>query len=211
MRLRDNHRKALKLRQTRSGQAATNMKPPKFHKELTFLIPYLFDEEERTTNILTERSDSILEVSEVEELSEDNAVEVQNAYNDMSQLSSTPSIAVSNRKNKRRPVTAATSSSSVASVFENYLRKKQKTQTTSDDPLMNFFMSMAQTVKTFPLPDQIEIKRKLFENVNATEMRIATSDSNTREYYENAATSIRSPQQHPIFSDETQDSTYYKL
>lgn len=51
VRIRDNHRKALKLRQTKSGQVATNMKPPKCYKELTFLVPYLFEDEDRISNI----------------------------------------------------------------------------------------------------------------------------------------------------------------
>jgi hypothetical protein len=45
--LRDNHRKALRLRKTKSGQAASKTKAPKFEKELSFLVPYIFDEETR--------------------------------------------------------------------------------------------------------------------------------------------------------------------
>jgi hypothetical protein len=50
-RLRDNHRKASRLRKTKSGQAASKMKAPKFEKKLTFLVPYIFDEETRQSNI----------------------------------------------------------------------------------------------------------------------------------------------------------------
>ncbi|CAF4890110.1 unnamed protein product [Pieris macdunnoughi] len=50
-RLRDNYRKSLNLRKTKSGQAACKIKAPKFNKELRFLIPYLNDEENRVSNI----------------------------------------------------------------------------------------------------------------------------------------------------------------
>jgi uncharacterized protein YkuJ len=39
------------LRKTKSGQAASKMKAPKFEKELTSLLPYIFDEETRKWNI----------------------------------------------------------------------------------------------------------------------------------------------------------------
>jgi hypothetical protein len=44
---------------------------------------------------------------------------------------------------------------------------------------------MAQTVKTFPLRDQIEIKGKLFQMVNATEMKIALMNPSTSEITNN--------------------------
>ncbi|CAH1105590.1 unnamed protein product [Psylliodes chrysocephalus] len=50
-RIRENHRRALNLRKTKSGQASKKMKTPKFDQQLTFLVPYLFDEESRHSNI----------------------------------------------------------------------------------------------------------------------------------------------------------------
>lgn len=50
-RIRDNHRKAMNLRKTKSGQASSKMKPPKYHLELQFLTPYLNDSEHRMSNI----------------------------------------------------------------------------------------------------------------------------------------------------------------
>jgi hypothetical protein len=38
---------------------------------------------------------------------------------------------------------------------------------------VKLFISMAQTVKTFPLRDQSEIEGKLFQMVDAIEMRLA--------------------------------------
>ena len=39
------------LRKTKSGHAASKTKAPKFEKELTFLAPYIFDEETRQSHI----------------------------------------------------------------------------------------------------------------------------------------------------------------
>jgi hypothetical protein len=57
------------------------------------------------------------------------------------------------------------------------------------------------TVKTFPLPDQVEIKRKLFEILNSVESRIAT-ETTARNYYE------RSQQ---LLSSESQEYEYSLL
>lgn len=63
---------------------------------------------------------------------------------------------------------------------------------------------MAQTVKTFPLTDQIEIKRNLFKNINVVEMRIASANNNSaptaRQYYNNIESVLNPnyPQQEDI-------------
>jgi hypothetical protein len=41
---RDDHHKASELRKTKSGQALSKTKFPKFEKKLTFLVPYIFEE-----------------------------------------------------------------------------------------------------------------------------------------------------------------------
>jgi hypothetical protein len=61
--------------------------------------------------------------------------------------------------------------------------ESKKERRSPEDALTNFFITMAQTVKTFPLPDQVEIKRKLFEMFNSVESRIAT-ETTARNYYE---------------------------
>ncbi|VEN59338.1 unnamed protein product [Callosobruchus maculatus] len=55
-RIRDNHRKALNLRKTKSGQAASKLKPPKFVQELSFLTQYLNDGEERRSSLSSSNS-----------------------------------------------------------------------------------------------------------------------------------------------------------
>ncbi|XP_046683287.1 uncharacterized protein LOC124369353 [Homalodisca vitripennis] len=50
VKIRDCHRKALQRRRTKSGQAAKKIKPPRYEKELAFLVPYLVDDDQRTSN-----------------------------------------------------------------------------------------------------------------------------------------------------------------
>jgi hypothetical protein len=45
---------------------------------------------------------------------------------------------------------------------------------------------MAQTVKTFPLRDQIEIKGKLFQMMNSIEMRSALMNPSSSEFTNNS-------------------------
>ncbi|XP_072388713.1 uncharacterized protein crok isoform X2 [Diabrotica undecimpunctata] len=50
-RIRDKHRKALNFSKTKSSQAASKLKPPTFSQEISFLVPYLNDEEERWSSL----------------------------------------------------------------------------------------------------------------------------------------------------------------
>lgn len=115
-RIRDNHRKALNLRKTRSGQATPKLKPPKFEKELSFLVPYIFDEESRESNIssqLSQDNESYLEDAYDEIIDRPTNVE---DTDDISPLSSTSRS--SGRKRK-------TSEPTAASVLQEYLQKKK--------------------------------------------------------------------------------------
>jgi hypothetical protein len=66
------------------------------------------------------------------------------------------------------------------------LWSKEKNQASSEDTVTGFFISMAQTVKTFPLRDQIEIKGKLFQMVNSVEMRSALMNPSASEVANNS-------------------------
>jgi hypothetical protein len=202
VRLRDNQRKALKLRQTKSGQAAaTNMKPPKYNKELRFLTPYLFDEETRMSSIPspTHKEEASNEQTEDNDAKESSEIEYRACLEQESDTAdtgaalslsggdisaTTPSLSnvsfrVTREKLKKRHNTDNTHGS-VASVFKDCLASKEERRL-PEDALTNFFITMAQTVQTSPLPDQVEIKRKLFEVENSVESRIAT-ETTARNY-----------------------------
>lgn len=68
---------------------------------------------------------------------------------------------------------------STASVLQEYLTTKNKAKTLVKeyDPLTEFFVNMAYVVKKFPLHEQINIKKKLFENVTEVEMKLASKST----------------------------------
>jgi hypothetical protein len=68
------------------------------------------------------------------------------------------------------------------------LWSKEKNLASSEDTVTDFFIfiSMAQTVKSFPLRDQIEIKGKLFQMVNSVEMRRALMNPSASEIANNS-------------------------
>ncbi|CAG4939936.1 unnamed protein product [Parnassius apollo] len=173
-RIRDNHRKALNLRKTKSGQAASNIKTPKFSQELSFLTPYLNDEEERRSN-LSPRSANNNEETQLESLNELGYPD-KNVSSDAQSEHSTQSLGSSRiiRKKSSFATSQASQAPTAASVLQDYLTRTAETRNQSH-PLLDFFINMAKTVKTFSLQDQVNIKAQLFKMVNNVEKRLATT------------------------------------
>lgn len=170
-RIRDNYRKALNLRKTKSGQAASKLKPPKFFQELSFLVPYLNDEEERRSNLsptIVNNDDETQLVAPSDSSNLDTS--------DAGSQESIESVRTVGRKSTYA-VSQTSQGSTVANVLQQYLTRTEQNRNQSD-PLLDFFINMAKTVKTFPLSDQIQIKSHLFQMVNNVEMRLATTPIN---------------------------------
>ncbi|KAK9872649.1 hypothetical protein WA026_018783 [Henosepilachna vigintioctopunctata] len=194
-RIRDNHRKALNLRKTKSGQAASKMKPPKFHMELQFLTPYITDEEERITNFsstnLEENTDLVndeIGIFKFESNEASNPFPSTSSYlaqsdsskqrsNNSTPTSQSVASSFSNRSasnRKKRMSRNLASQSTTATVLQKYLTSKADKQNQPPiDTLTEFFTNMARTVKCFPIEDQIRIKGQLFQMVHSVEMRLA--------------------------------------
>lgn len=154
-RIRENFRRAINIRKTKSGQAAGKLKPPKYFKELSFLIPYLNDDENRQSNIpkLSSCSNSASSQSPV------NSPEVcDSLLSDVSSPTHTPTP----KRRQFAPIDTShppDQSITAASVLKEYLAST-KIQATSNsapqpnsdtDHLIDFFLTMAKTVKTFSL------------------------------------------------------------
>lgn len=200
-RIRDNHRKAMNLRKTKSGQASSKMKPPKYHLELQFLTPYLNDSEHRMSNIAP--SPGYLEDEESDGEPEPTfAVPVPTPSPATSDAQSLCSNSSTHGKRKKTSG-SSTPQHTTALVLEKYLKSKELKSPSQSDTLTNFFVNMAQTVKTFPLQDQIYIKGQLFQMVNGTEMRLLQErDQNNRvhpiDVLQQNATSEEDATQHSI-------------
>ncbi|CAB3253327.1 unnamed protein product [Arctia plantaginis] len=75
-RIRDNYRRAKKLRLMKSGQAATNIKPIRFEKELSFLSPFICNDTQQNLTNLPSLSDDEQVLSPRSRRGDDNRVAV---------------------------------------------------------------------------------------------------------------------------------------
>lgn len=156
------------MRKTKSGQAASKLKPPKFFQELSFLAPYLNDEEERRSSLLPNNDDE----TQLEALSNSSNLDTSDAGSQQS----IESVRTVGRKSTYA-ASQSSQGSTAANVLQQYLTRTEQNRNLSD-PLLDFFINMAKTVKTFPLQDQIQIKSYLFQMVNNVEMKLATAPIN---------------------------------
>ncbi|KAE9525636.1 hypothetical protein AGLY_014163 [Aphis glycines] len=174
-RTRDNHRKALNLRKTKSGQAASKLKPPKYYKEFTFLTPYLNDEEEKLSNLsppIGDDSNGDEEELEISRNLNNLDSDTVNESSDTQESQPTSSL-LSSRTVGRKSKFVTPQQPTAANVLQEYLSKKEQLNSIQSDPMVEFFINMAKTVKTFPIRDQVHIKAQLFQMVNNVEMSIA--------------------------------------
>lgn len=156
----------MNLRKTESGQGATKLKPPKFEQELSFLINYITDEEQRRSNL------SSGDISADSDLEEEREGETSGFA---SQIVSVPSPSPTTTdtigssavtpssirpKNKSKKSQSTPETMTAASVLQQYLSQKDTLNALPNhDHLTDFFINMANTVKHFPLRDQIVIKK----------------------------------------------------
>lgn len=145
------------------------MKAPKFEKELTFLVPYIFDEESRYSNIVPPSLHSAESSSDVDETEAFVEAQTQSADETLSSVTTASTSNSQKRKHFTEPPSAA-------GVLKDYLNTRKNTtqQTQEKDPLTAFFTTMADTVRGFPIMDQLEIKAKIFKMVNSVEIKLAT-------------------------------------
>ncbi|XP_041977535.1 uncharacterized protein LOC121731913 [Aricia agestis] len=169
--LRENHRKALQLRRTKSGQAASKMKPPKYNKELSFLVPHLQDDKNRSTN--KQKYDLSLDhTTEHSSVNSPLSPQSQSSFQCESLDYQDCSAQITTRHGRSRNFD---SDPSTASVLKEYLERRDTNISDSDekDPLIGFFINMGRTVRGFPIEEQIKLKNKIFLLVNNTELKMA--------------------------------------
>lgn len=180
--LRDNFRKAYHNRKGKSGDGATSSKLIKFEKELSFIIPFF-----RNRNQISNVTLSSDESEPGTPLPPASTSSKRSDHSEVESLASTSDSKKRTRLNK-----------DVATVFEEYLEEKKNTKP-FDKALRNFFLSMSDTVETFPKEVQARIKKRVFDIVNEAELSL----------YENSADLNYSL---PINSPPSSNpSTYHQL
>ncbi|XP_050294868.1 uncharacterized protein LOC126735034 [Anthonomus grandis grandis] len=170
--LRDNYRKAKQLRNTKSGQSAKKIKPKKIEKELAFLNPHLQQPQElQTSNLLVSSSgdDSDADGSS-QQLTE--GFSEPPTPDSAKSIASTSTCHLSRSKRKREHV-----QHSPMQEYLQFKREQQVSSQTNAHPLDVFFSSMAATVKTFPAPTQLNIKRQVFQLVTDAEATLTPPEN----------------------------------
>ncbi|XP_061706730.1 uncharacterized protein LOC133517430 [Cydia pomonella] len=155
-RLRDNYRKSLKTRESKSGDAAKPKRAIKFEKELEFLRPFL-DDNNRTSNVSDNESTATANVITDSELSSNTTAYSVNSERTLA------------RKRTKPPTTGE--------VLEKYL--KQQDVIEKSDPITSFFLSMAEIVRNFPRSLQLQVRRQVFDIVENAETTMLGQETST--------------------------------
>lgn len=80
---------------------------------------------------------------------------------------------LSSRNVGRKSKFVTTQQPIAANVLQGYLSRKEQLNSIQSDLMVEFFINIAKTIKTFPIRDQVHIKTQLFQMVNNVEMRLA--------------------------------------
>ncbi|XP_039745595.1 uncharacterized protein LOC120636905 [Pararge aegeria] len=166
-RIRDCYKKAIRLRQFKSGSARSNDKPIRFEKELEFLKPYL-QNKPQTSNL---------------ESSEENDVNTDTDTNLSVASPSRPESQLSSHSDTTRKKSQPLSQM----LFAQYLENKK----TEEDPTDTFFLSMSKTVKRMPIQMQVLLKRQILLLVTDAEIKVASNEMCT---FQPETTNINSTQ-----------------
>ncbi|KAG7300781.1 hypothetical protein JYU34_015110 [Plutella xylostella] len=138
--IRNNFRKALNNRKTKSGDPYTKRRPIKFEKELEFLKKFI-QHRKQTSNLDSSSEDTQTSFAESAVVDSDER-SVSRMINDSQHSSIIP-----------EPTTTA-------EILNKYIESKKEV-----DAIDSFFQTMAATVKKLPKREQVRIKRQIFNMV----------------------------------------------
>ncbi|XP_030767854.1 transcription factor Adf-1-like [Sitophilus oryzae] len=161
--LRDCYRKAQKSRRIKSGQAATSIKPWRLEKQMKFLKDFITDRRQTSNTCSQEDGGS-------EEVEEDPA----KGRSPNSEILSNPnSPSVSNPSSSAVPKRPTQGYRPAGEVLQDYNEhKKIKKDTKNEgDYLHKYFLAAEDTVRTFPVQLQIEIKQKFSQLLHEYELK----------------------------------------
>ncbi|CAK1597486.1 unnamed protein product [Parnassius mnemosyne] len=166
--LRESHRRAMKKRKTKSGQAASTTKKWTFEDEMSFLVPHY--KERNTISSVDYDDDSDVSSFLGNDDSQDSINIIQSPENSQPETS-----ALSPRpKSSASSVTSKTSkkkveSNSASQTLMKYLLNHNETK--KEDEIETFFNSIAATVKKFSEYNQAVIKSKIYNAVSEMELQ----------------------------------------
>ncbi|KAF5308020.1 hypothetical protein FQR65_LT18285 [Abscondita terminalis] len=153
--IRDNYRKALKSRTTKSGQAANKNKPIRFAKELEFMREFL-GERTQISNI---------QPPEPVQDSTDGSINIDDVQSNVSETPPLSPMSSSSRKTAKR-----TSDTPQSALMEYLSFKKANLGIHKADHLTKYFQSLEETVRTFSPRLQIEAKARINKIIHDLEL-----------------------------------------
>jgi hypothetical protein len=168
--LRDNFRKAIKKRKTKSGQRAKPNRPWKYETNMNFLIPFIGEREQKSSlpnepGYLNSSSDVDEETASSHDAKSSLNITVlssSSALLDSQDSTPSPCCAGGRRRQLQLPP--------MAQVLQNYFDSK-KSKLEKSDHLKKFFDAMEETVRTFRPELQIEAKGKISALVTEYELK----------------------------------------
>ncbi|XP_053615468.1 transcription factor Adf-1-like isoform X1 [Plodia interpunctella] len=160
-RIRDNFRKALLLRKQWIDSGAKCSRPPKHYNRLSFLLPYLKDD-----NFHPLEKD--IEDKICEEECSDSSLSNPTPRKVMKRSASIVEFHEENEEGAERTEEVL--------VYES---QPGQSRSESDPVLTEFFVNMANTVARFPVKKQLKIKQKLFQMVFDVELELADNERDT--------------------------------
>lgn len=179
MSLRDQLRKILKKKKTKSGQAGNIEKKWKYEDCMAFLIPF-FKERETIGNVEPEgrasceepEADGMFDSSNEETAAASQSQELRKSVPQEARAFSNPPVSGTRTHSvskKRGEVKETASSLVMKYLLENNEKEKESTSNYSADPIHAFFIGIAATVKQFSPLRQNLAKSKVFSIISSLE------------------------------------------
>lgn len=171
--LRESHRRAIKKRKTKSGQAATTTKKWTFEDEMSFLVPHY---RERNTISSVDDDDGSDVSSFLDNDDSQNSVNIIQSPENLQPETSAPSSrpkssasSVTSNTPKRTKKSCEIERNSASHTLMKYLLDNKVNK--EEDEIDTFFKSIAATVKKLSDYNQAVIKSKIYNAVSEMELK----------------------------------------
>ncbi|KAL2737670.1 transcription factor Adf-1-like [Vespula squamosa] len=188
--LRDSFRKVYKKRRNMSGEAAKQKRPWKYENIISFIIPHIgernqitnltfnFEESNDSVSQTVSLDDSDINISDIKkemEIAPQIGLQQSNDQSQQTTLNKRKSLSnVTVRTPIEKDNDKGNAHLSIAQTLQDNFESKKNNSNeygVQTDPLTAFFKAMEETVRTFSLPIQIEIKGKIAGLVNEYELK----------------------------------------
>lgn len=192
--MRECYRKALKARQTKSGQASTKTKPWRLEQQMSFMKPFLAERQQQSNYPTTE---DIVNTEAAPEVTVTAAASPSSASTSSAAPSPLPSNTSTTSQSSKKRKCSSNNATATSVALQEYLNYKKTKTHEQKDHLTKYFQAVEETVRTFPAMLQIEVKSKISEILHQAELQNLSSQTRL-------PTGTVYPQEHQAQSQESQ-------